>query len=292
MDLLLADNRVLRLDQPRLMGVLNVTPDSFSDGGAFASQMSAIDHAAAMLNQGADIIDVGGESTRPGAARISADEQIRRTRDVIAHLQQIIRERESETLISIDTTRSQVARAALDAGADLINDVSAGRDDPAMFELAASRNVPIVLMHMQGAPADMQNNPAYHDVVAEVEAFLLERIAAATAAGVDRKRLIIDPGVGFGKSTTHNLQLLAQLNRFTLLGAPLLLGASRKRFMREILALDDPKRDHRALETATCAVTAMAVATGVRLLRVHDVAANRRAADLAFAVVRARKTPA
>ena len=271
------------------MGILNVTPDSFSDGGEHASEDTAVAHGRAMLEQGADVIDVGGESSRPGSQRVTADEQISRTVGVIRRLCQA----SPQPVVSIDTTRSAVAAAALDAGASILNDISAGREDPGMFELAAARGAPIVLMHMRGTPATMQNDPTYDDVVAEVEAFLLGRAAAAEVAGVPRGQIVIDPGIGFGKTLAHNLDLMANLRRLVETGYPVLLGASRKRFLRAIC--DDPASDaaaeasgprRRALVGATCATTALAVAAGAAILRVHDVKANRQAADVTWRIFR------
>jgi len=272
----LPGQRTLPLDRPLIMGVLNLTPDSFSDGGQYPTAEHAITSGGAMLEAGADIIDVGGESTRPGAARIPANQQIERTLPVIEQL--VERHR---AIISIDTTREPVARAALDCGAAIINDVSAGREDKGMFALAAQRHTPLVLMHMRGQPATMQNDPTYDDVVAEVRAFLLERAAAAQAAGVEPGQIILDPGIGFGKTTQHNLQLLGALDQLVATGYPVLLGTSRKRFLGQITGRDEPTdRD-----VATAATTAMGVTLGVRLFRVHAVAPNRQAADVTFAAI-------
>lgn len=285
MELPLAEDRSLDLDRPRIMGILNVTPDSFSDGGLHASQESALRHARAMIEEGADIIDVGGESTRPGSQRVGVAEQKRRVVEVVRQL----RVSWPQGVVSIDTTLSEVARAALDAGAEIINDVSAGRDDAGMFDLAAARGVPIVLMHMQGTPETMQQNPSYADVVAEVEAFLLERAALAREAGLPRERIILDPGIGFGKTREHNLKLLAHLDRLVATGYAVLLGASRKRFMGSIcqgIGGGTPRPEE--LIGATCATTALGVAAGAHIFRVHDVQANRQAADVAWASGRER----
>ena len=301
MHLRLSDDRPWPLDRPRIMGILNVTPDSFSDGGAHNDPAAAVAHAQAMADAGADVIDVGGESTRPGSQRVGADDQIRRVVPVIRELRALPAALPGDVLISVDTTRAAVAEAALDAGADLINDVSAGRDDDTMFDLAARRNAPVVLMHMLGAPATMQQDPNYDDVVAEIEAFLVQRAQAAQAAGVARDRIMIDPGIGFGKTKPHNLALLHALGRFVATGYPVLLGASRKRFMGAIcnprpgprdLSRDDgltgPTTTIKPCELvgATCATTAMGVLSGISMFRVHDVQANRQAADVAWAIVR------
>ena len=265
--------------RPLVVGILNVTPDSFSDGGRYDDRDAALAHARRMLDEGADLLDVGGESTRPGAARIDAAEQIRRTLPVIEAI--IERAGRSATpRISIDTTRADVAAAALDAGAAMINDVSAGRDDAEMLPLAAARDVPVVLMHMRGQPATMQTDPVYRDVVAEVRDFLLERADAARAAGLKPGRIVLDPGIGFGKTFAHNLELLASLPTFVATGYPILVGVSRKRMLGEITGEKDPTKRH----FATAAVTALAVAAGARMVRVHDVLANRHAADVAHAL--------
>ncbi|MBI1372083.1 MAG: dihydropteroate synthase [Phycisphaera sp.] len=275
--LTLANQRTLSLERPVIVGVLNVTPDSFSDGGSHADLDAAVQHARGMIDAGADVIDVGGESTRPGAERVDADEQVRRVVPVIEALRA-----ELDAPISVDSTIAAVAAAALDAGADIINDVSAGRDDN-MFALVAERGVPIVLMHMLGEPATMQHDPRYDHVTTDVLEYLDGRIDAALAEGVDRAQIVIDPGIGFGKTTAHNLTLLADLSRFVASGYPVMLGASRKRFLGEITGVT-VAADRAA---ATAATTALAVAAGVRLFRVHDVAVNRHAADVAHAVTRA-----
>lgn len=259
------------------MGILNVTPDSFSDGGRFDTLDLALERGLDLARQGADILDVGGESTRPGASRVGAEVQKERVLPVIGALRRRLPDR---IALSVDTTLGTVAEAAIDQGATLINDVSAGRDDPAMLRLAAELGVGLVLMHMRGTPQTMQQDPAYHDVVAEVEAFLLQRATAALEAGVRREAIILDPGIGFGKTRRHNLLLLQALPRLCALGFPLLLGVSRKRFMGSICAVSDPAE----LVPATCACTALGVAAGVSIFRVHDVAQNRQAADVAAAV--------
>lgn len=263
------------------MGIVNVTPDSFSDGGRYASPEPAIKLALAMVKEGADLIDVGGESTRPGSERVPGSEQLRRVVPVIQGLREALPD---EVGISIDTTLCEVAEAALDVGAEMINDISAGRDDASMLALAAQRQVPICLTHMQGTPSTMQRDPQYGDVVDEICAFLLERADSAIAAGIPRKHIIIDPGIGFGKTPDHNLTLLANLPRFVISGYPVLLGASRKRFMGAICNESQPSK----LEGATCASTTMGVAAGVRIFRVHDVAMNRQAAHVAWAIRQAQ----
>ena len=255
--------------RPWVMGVLNVTPDSFSDAGRFFDTAAAIAHAGAMIEAGADIIDVGGESTRPGSDAVDVAEQIGRTAPVIAAVHDAF----PDVPISIDARLADVAAAALDAGASLINDVAALRDDPDMAALAAERGVPVILMHMLGTPQTMQQDPHYDDVVAEVTTFLADRIDAAVGAGIDRGRIIVDPGIGFGKTTRHNLQIIRGLAAFHALRVPLLVGPSRKRFIGEILGIDEPAE--RILGTA--AVVAAATLSGAHIVRVHDV---KEAADV------------
>jgi dihydropteroate synthase len=251
-----------------VMGVLNVTPDSFSDGGQFASIDAAVGHALAMAAEGADLIDVGGESTRPGSQRVGADEQLRRILPVLRAL----KGRLPRTTLSIDTTLAPVAEAALDECVAVVNDISAGRDDPALLPLVARRKCPVILMHMQGTPATMQLNPTYSDVTAEVAAFLQERLDAAVAAGVDPRRILLDPGIGFGKTVEHNLQLLRDTRQLvSTLGRPLVIGTSRKGFIRKVAGQGPDGDDDRRFGTA--ATVAWAVANGAGVVRVHDVAA-------------------
>jgi dihydropteroate synthase len=243
------------------MGILNLTPDSFSDGGRFIEPAAALSHARQMVEAGADWIDVGGESTRPGAPRVPAADQITRVAPVLRAIRSHI-----PVMISIDTTLADVAMAALDCGADAVNDISAGRDDSAMFDLVASRRVPIILMHMQGEPATMQRNPTYQDVVEEVRAFLADRIDAAGIAGIAESAILVDPGFGFGKTVSHNLELLRRLGEFAALGRPIVVGTSRKGFVAKITA-DSTKE--RLLGTA--ASISWAIANGAGVVRVHDV---------------------
>ena len=263
---------------PRIMGILNVTPDSFSDGGAYPSTSRALARALEMAEEGATLIDVGGESTRPGADRVDAEEQKRRILDVVEQVSQAVPE---EVIVSVDTTLSEVARSALDAGAGMVNDISAGRDDPEMFSLVAERGVPYCLMHMQGTPKTMQDDPQYSDAVKEVREFLGERAEAAQRAGVESGKIIVDPGIGFGKRTEHNLQLIAQLNKIVELGYPVLLGTSRKRFMGEISGASDPGQR----VPATVVTTGWGLCAGARIFRVHDVWQNRQALDLTQALL-------
>lgn len=264
---------------PKIMGILNVTPDSFSDGGRYADPENALRQAQAMLSQGADIIDVGGESTRPGSDAVAAQEQIRRVVPVI----QAIRETHVSIDISVDTTLVAVAEAAIHAGATMINDVSAGMGDKHMLRFAASAEVPLVLMHMQGSPKTMQDNPLYDDVVREVKEMLDKQINAALAMGIKASNLILDPGIGFGKRKQDNLELLAHLQDFVAMGYPVLLGTSRKRFMGSICHVSQPHE----LVTATAVTTALGVMAGVKIFRVHDILANRHAADVAWAISQA-----
>lgn len=266
-------------DKPLMMGILNVTPDSFSDGGKYANVTTAVEQARSMLAQGVDIIDIGGESTRPNAEPVSAAEQIQRVVPVIAAIRQF-----SAVLISIDTMSSEVAAAALTAGANIINDVSAGLTDPAILTVAATKNVPIILMHSKGIPKTMQDNPYYDNVVQEVIDALQARINAAFSAGIPRENIMIDVGIGFGKRKQDNLDLLAHLADFVALGFPVLLGTSRKRFMGTICNVSEPSE----LVTATAVTTALGVMAGVQLFRVHDVKENRHAVDVAWAIKQSR----
>lgn len=255
------------------MGVVNVTPDSFSDGGLYARSSAAISHGRALFAAGADIVDVGGESTRPGATGVTADEELERVRSVVADLAVI-------GPVSIDSSKAQVAAAAIACGAEVVNDVTA-LGDPLMADVVAAGDAGLVLMHMQGTPRTMQEAPRYNDVVSEVLEFLLERAATAEAAGIDRARIAIDPGIGFGKDLGHNLELLANLGRFVATGYPVVLGTSRKRFLQaltgaEVAAERDP---------ATAATIALAVASGVAVIRVHNVVMGLQVARTATAIV-------
>lgn len=271
----------LRTDRPLVMGILNVTPDSFSDGGLWLEPGRATDHACEMLAAGADLIDVGGESTRPGAAAVAAPEQIRRTQPVIER----ILAASPGALISIDTSSAAVARAGIDAGVRMVNDVSALRGDPQMAEVVAGAGAFVVLMHMQGVPRTMQSEPCYRNVVEEVAAFLCERRAFALQHGIAEQHIVVDPGIGFGKKLEHNLRLLACLERFTAIG-PVLLGTSRKSFIGQVLGISEPR--DRGIGTEVTHVLAMLA--GVRILRVHDVAAVRQTIEMVAAIRRAAQT--
>lgn len=256
------NGRVLRLDVPRVMGIVNVTPDSFSDGGAHATADAAIAHGLRLVAEGADLLDIGGESTRPGAAEVSVDEELGRVIPVVEGLA-----RATRVPISIDTSKPEVMRAAVEAGAGLINDVYGLRRDGAL-DAAAALGVPVVLMHMQGEPRAMQESPDYDDVVGEVHRFLAERIFSAEMAGIDKRRIVVDPGFGFGKTTAHNLALLAQLARFVELGVPVLAGLSRKRSIGALTGREAPAERM----AGSVAAHLIAAQRGARILRVHDVA--------------------
>jgi dihydropteroate synthase len=245
----------------RVMGVLNVTPDSFSDGGRFSNHDRAVAHGVQMAAEGADLIDIGGESTRPGAEPVPPAEQIARVVPVIERLSA-----EIGLPLSIDTTSAEVAEKALDAGAQIINDISALRDDPKMARLADERKALVVLMHIQGCPRDMQVNPVYRDVVAEVARFLADRVDAAVDAGIPRERLLIDPGFGFGKLFEHNMVLLRRLDTLCRIGRPVLVGTSRKAMIGRVLDLPPEERLY-----GTLATIAAAVQRGASMVRVHDV---------------------
>lgn len=258
-----------------IMGILNATPDSFSDGGAHATTDAAVAHGLLMVAEGAEIIDVGGESTRPGAGPVSAGEEMRRVIPVIEGLAA-----RCGAAISIDTTKAEVARAALAAGAEIINDITALRGDPEMAGVAAESDAGLVLMHMQGTPQTMQADPRYDDVVREVAEFLRARIAAALAGGVGAERIAVDPGIGFGKTAEHNLQLVAGLCEIAALGRPVLLGASRKSFLTAGAGCTDMEER----DAATAALTALGRKSGVSIFRVHAVRANLCALRLAESV--------
>ncbi len=278
------NGRTLRLDRPRVMGIVNATPDSFSDGGAYFDVEAAVAHGLRLAEEGADILDIGGESTRPGAQAVPVEEELRRVVPVVEWLA-----RETALPISIDTSKPEVMRAAVAAGAGMLNDVYGLRRDGAL-DAAAALGVPVVLMHMLGEPRSMQEAPDYDDVVGEVHRFLAERIFAAEMAGIARKNIVVDPGFGFGKTTAHNLQLLAQLERFTELGVPVLAGLSRKRSIGELTGRTEP----RARMAGSVAAHLVAAQRGALLLRVHDVAETVDALKVwqAVAAVPAPRKPA
>ncbi len=259
------------MEAPRLMGILNVTPDSFSDGGLFDAPQAALSHARTMAGTGADILDIGGESTRPGATLVPASEEIARTAPVIRAVAGGV-----DAPVSIDTRKAEVARAALAAGAAIVNDVSAFTYDAELGAAVAASTAPVCLMHAQGDPTTMQQAPNYDDVLLDVYDFLEERIAHAEGLGIDRARIIIDPGIGFGKTLAHNLALLARLSLFHSLGCPLLLGVSRKRFIGEL----GQAAEARARMPGSLAVALAGIAQGAQITRVHDVAETRQALTL------------
>ncbi len=261
----------LGFDAPRIMGILNVTPDSFSDGGQFAALDAAVAQARTMAADGADMIDVGGESTRPGALPVPAEEEIARTAPVIAAIRERLR-----TPISIDTRKAPVARAAMEAGADLVNDVSGFTHDAALAPFCSDAGAPVCVMHAQGDPQTMQENPVYDDVTLDVYDFLAARIDTLVAQGIDAARIVVDPGIGFGKTQAHNLTLLSHLSLFHGLGCPVLLGASRKKFIGTIGAAPDVA----ARMPGSVAVALAGIAQGVQIIRAHDVGATRSAIAL------------
>jgi dihydropteroate synthase len=264
---------------PVLVGVLNVTPDSFSDGGDFLGPERAVARAATMLDEGAQIIDVGGESTRPGSDPVSPEEEARR---VVPVIRGILAERPG-AIVSVDTYRSATAEAALRGGASVVNDVTALRGDPRLTEVVADARCPVILMHMLGEPKTMQRDPRYGDVVREVRGFLAERAERAVAAGVGEENIILDPGIGFGKTLEHNLALLNKLDAIVELGFPVLVGASRKSFIGRITGVGEA----RERVPGTVATTVLAYERGATLFRVHDVRANREALAVARAILTA-----
>ena len=262
---------------PKIMGILNVTPDSFSDGGQFDSAASACSQAEALIVSGADIIDVGGESTRPFAEPVTEQEELNRVIPAIRGI------RSAHSIpISIDTTKAVVASQALEAGADIINDISALRKDPEMLALVQETSVPVIIMHMQGTPGSMQVKPQYNDVIADITHFFKERLAWLIQNGIDPERITLDPGIGFGKTLAHNLSIIKHLVEFKSLGCPLLLGHSRKRFIGDITGLQVEDRD-----LPTAVISALVGFSGVDIVRVHDVAATHHALHMIEAIKKA-----
>ena len=264
----------LDLTRPRVMGIVNVTPDSFSDGGKYSSVDLAVEHALQLIAEGADILDIGGESTRPGADPVGLDEELRRVIPVIEALSKV-----TTVPLSIDTYKPEVMRAAIQAGADIVNDICALREDGAL-EIVANSNAGVCLMHMQGIPQTMQINPQYNDVVAEVRQFLTDRVEACLAHGIARERIMLDPGFGFGKTTAHNVALIQHLDSFTALGFPLLVGLSRKSVLGRIAGGDEQQRLHAGL-----AASVISVMKGAKIVRVHDVKATMDALKVVAAVI-------
>ena len=261
--------------RPLIMGILNVTPDSFSDGGRFLEPDAAVKRAVEMAEQGADLIDVGGESTRPQAVPVHVDEELRRIVPVVEEVR-----RRLSLPLSVDTTKAEVARRALDGGADVVNDVSALRGDPRMAEVVAAARCGLVLMHCQGTPRTMQVDPRYENVLEEIKQFLLERMEFARSAGIAEDQILLDPGIGFGKNFTHNLTILRRLSELSELGRPVCVGLSRKSFIGQIVGRP---ADDRLIGSVTAALFAML--QGARVLRVHDVAETRQALAVAEALV-------
>lgn len=255
---------------PRIMGILNVTPDSFSDGGAFTSHQVAVDRALRIEDEGADILDIGGESTRPYADRVAIEDELSRVVPVIEQL-----DRRLGIPISIDTSKAAVARAALDLGAEIVNDVTALAGDAAMVPLVVERKPGVCLMHMRGTPQNMQDDPRYEDVVGEILAYLRSQLEQAIEQGIERPRICLDPGIGFGKTHEHNLQLLREAERFLALGQPILVGHSRKGFVGNVLEDKEADRTY-----GTLGVSLALAAKGIHILRVHDVAATVQALKL------------
>ncbi len=267
----------LALDRPRIMGIVNTTPDSFSDGGMLASAQDAIDHGLRLAEEGADILDIGGESTRPGADPVSLEEELGRVIPVIEGLRA-----KTETPISIDTRKAEVMRRAAAAGADILNDVSALTSDPQSLAVAAETGLPVILMHAQGDPKTMNDDPQYADVVLDVFDFLEKRIAACEAAGIPRSKLVADPGIGFGKHLHHNVSVMSALSLYHALGVPVLIGASRKKLIDRICDVPNPKDR----VPGSLAAALAGAAQGVQITRVHDVAATRQALAVWEAVLR------
>jgi dihydropteroate synthase len=266
---------------PLFMGIVNTTPDSFSDGGMFLEHTSAVDHALRLIDDGADIIDIGGQSTRPGSDAVRLDEELHRVMPVVEGLR-----RRRDVPISVDTSKAEVARQAIAAGAQIINDVTSLRDDPAMIDVVADSNAGVVIMHMLGTPATMQDNPTYGDVVSEVTAFLAERLEWLASRGVAAERVAVDPGIGFGKRVEHNLRLLRELEPLARLGRPILIGPSRKNLIGRVL---NRPIGQRVFGTVGACVACFL--RGAHILRVHDVAAVRDAVLVAHAIEQARPSP-
>jgi dihydropteroate synthase len=258
----------LSMDRPRIMGIVNVTPDSFSDGGRLTSVAAAVDHALQLADEGADILDIGGESTRPGSDAVSLDDELERVLPVLEALRP-----KTTARISIDTRKSEVMRRAADAGADILNDVSALTHDPKALTTAARTGLPVMLMHAQGDPKTMNDDPQYSDVVLDVFDFLESRVAACSAAGIPKSKIVVDPGIGFGKHLHHNVAVLSAMSLYHGLGVPVLLGASRKKLIGQLCNVDDPKQR----VPGSIAAALSSIAQGVQFVRVHDVAATRQA---------------
>ncbi len=259
-----------------LMGILNVTPDSFSDGGLFLDKKNAVRKGLQLIEDGADILDIGGESTRPGSNPITSEEEKKRILPVISEIR-----KKTDALISVDTTKSEVLKSALDAGADILNDISGMRSDPKIRELVATKDIPVIIMHMKGTPRNMQENPEYGNVIHEIKSFLQQRVTEALTAGIKKKKIIIDPGIGFGKRLKDNLRIISNLSAFNELGFPILIGVSRKSFIGDLLALSPEKRIE-----GTIASSLISILQGAHILRVHDVSSLKKAVTVAEAIIK------
>ena len=266
-----------------IMGVLNVTPDSFSDGGKFFTFQHAVNRAKQMVEEGADIIDIGGESSRPNASPVAVEEEIRRVVPVVEELVKHI-----SVPISVDTVKAEVARRALQAGAAIINDITALTGDPAMAKVVADFQVPVILMHMKGTPDTMQNNPSYEDPVGEISAYLSEAIRRAEAAGIAREKIIVDPGIGFGKTLGHNYTIMKHLKNLEILGVPILMGTSRKSFIRKTLEENGLKASLEELDLGTQATVSASIMGGAHIVRVHDVKSTATTVRIMDTIVMAR----
>ncbi|MCH9808751.1 MAG: dihydropteroate synthase [Alphaproteobacteria bacterium] len=266
----------LSMDRPRIMGIVNVTPDSFSDGGSFSGVEAAVDHALRLAEEGAEILDIGGESTRPGSQTVPVDEELQRVMPVLEALRA-----RTDALISVDTRKGRVMELAAEAGADIINDVSALTYDPDALAIAAETGLPVMLMHAQGDPKTMNDDPQYGDVVLDVFDFLERRVLACEAAGIPRDKMIVDPGIGFGKHLHHNVAVLAAMSLFHTLGVPVLLGASRKKLIGQLCNVEDAK----GRVPGSIAAALSSIAQGVQIVRVHDVAATKQAISVWMAAL-------
>ena len=270
-------DRILLIDRrPLVMGIVNVTPDSFSDGGRYATPESAVAHGLELVRQGADILDIGGESTRPGATPVSAEEELHRVVPVVEGLA-----KQTSVPLSVDTSKAEVAQAALAKGASIINDVTALMGDPKMPEVARAENAGVILMHMKGTPATMQQDPSYEDVIAEISRFLADRLQAAFSAGIEKEKLALDPGIGFGKTSEHNLEILARLEEFQRFGRPVCLGVSRKGFVGRLL---NNRPVERRLAGSLAAVCYAMARGSVQIVRVHDVEETKDALSVIAAI--------
>jgi len=273
--LVLSNKSALSLQKPLIMGIINTTPDSFYSGSRKRNPETALSEVSRMISQGADIVDIGGESSRPGSMGVDRETEESRVIPVIKEIR-----KHFDIPVSVDTCKASVARRAIDEGADLINDISALRNDPEMVEVVSRNKVPVVLMHMKGSPKNMQKNPVYNDVLGEIMDFFADRIQYALTNGIDREQIILDPGIGFGKRLTDNLKIMKHLEVFKKFGLPVLLGASRKSFLKGVLNQDNPSERL----NGTMGTTALGVQSGAHIFRVHDVGPNREVADLAHVI--------